>query len=295
MPFNAKTRTNEQSPAAALRRVLVADADAATRTRYRLALPLAGCEVIEAGDGREALTKALTELPTLIITELRLPLIDGVALCKILRRDAVTHAVPILVVTAETRPAQLNRIRNAGATAVLVKPTRRDAIVSEVRKLTTNGAHGHSGRGTDAQLNAVVEPNTSGVADSEAHRSVLSKSHARFRTTTPPVPPLTLTCPSCDQLLNYDHSHVGGVNARFSEQWDYYSCSRCGAFQYRHRTRKLRHCRWLDRQAGRRQSAAMAECANRADRATDHPARLLGDNHEASRPGRPIRSEHSIA
>jgi CheY-like chemotaxis protein len=221
--------------------VLVADADADTRTLYQLALPRAGCEVTEACDGRDALTKALAEPPTLIITELRLPLIDGFALCEILRRDAATHAVPILVVTGEARPAELNRIRNAGANAVLVKPTLPDAIVSEVRKLMTNGANGNSGRGTSAPTHAIVEPNTSAeVARSEAHSSVLSKSHARFKTTTPPTPPPNLTCPSCDQLLKYEHSHVGGVSARYSEQWDYYSCSTCGTFQYRPRTRKLR-------------------------------------------------------
>jgi two-component system, chemotaxis family, chemotaxis protein CheY len=242
MPSQAK-RINEQTLAAASRRVLVADADADTRTLYRLALPLAGCEVTEASDGREALTKALAEPPTLLITELRLPFIDGFALCDILRRDSATHAVPILVVTAETRPAELNRIRNAGATAVLVKPTQRDAIVSEVRNLMTGGSSGHGRRGTSAQIKTVVQPNTSAnVAHSDAPSSALSKSHARFRTTTPPMPPPTLTCPSCDQLLKYDHSHVGGVSERFSEQWDYYSCSTCGPFQYRQRTRKLRSC-----------------------------------------------------
>jgi len=221
--------------------VLVADPDPDTRTLYQLALPPAGCEVIEAGDGRDALTKALAEPPTLLITELRLPFIDGFALCEILRRDAATHALPILVVTAEARPVELNRIRNAGASAVLLKPAQLDVIVSEVRHLMTNGSNGRSGRGTSAPIHAAVDPNTSAhAADSEAHSSALSKSHARFRTTTPPTPPPQLTCPSCDQLLKYEHSHVGGVSARFSEQWDYYDCSTCGAFQYRQRTRKLR-------------------------------------------------------
>jgi CheY-like chemotaxis protein len=223
--------------------VLVADSDADTRTLYQLALPPAGCEVIEAGDGREALTKALAEPPTLLITELRLPFIDGFALCHILRRDPATHAVPILVVTAEARPVELNRIRNAGASAVLLKPAQLDVIVSEVRHLMTHGSNGHSGRGTSAPIHAVVEPNPSAlVAGSDAHSGVLSKSHARFRTTAPPTPPPELTCPSCDQLLRYDHSQVGGVSERFSEQWDYYSCSTCGPFQYRQRTRKLRSC-----------------------------------------------------
>jgi CheY-like chemotaxis protein len=240
MPFHAK-RMNEQPLATASRRVLVVDPDADTRTRYQLALSLAGCDVIEAGDGREALAKALAEPPRVILTELRLPFIDGFALCKILRRDSATHAVPILIVTAETRPTELNRIWNAGATAVLVKPIERDAIVSEVRYLMTNGFGAHSGRGTPAPIHTVVEPNASThVPGSDAHSGVLSKSHARFKTTAPPTPPAPLTCPSCDQSLKYDHSQVGGVSERFSEQWDYYNCSTCGTFQYRQRTRKLR-------------------------------------------------------
>jgi hypothetical protein len=45
----------------------------------------------------------------------------------------------------------------------------------------------------------------------------------------------------CDLTLRYLRSHIGGVNARNPEQWDYFECARgCGTFQYRERTRKLR-------------------------------------------------------
>jgi len=41
--------------------------------------------------------------------------------------------------------------------------------------------------------------------------------------------------------LKYLHSHIGGVSARHSEQWDYFECpGACGTFQYRERTRRLR-------------------------------------------------------
>jgi DNA-binding response OmpR family regulator len=213
------------------RRVLVADADADTRTLYELALPPAGCEVVQAGDGRDALTQALTETPTLIITELRLPLIDGIALCEILRRDAATRSVPILVVTSETRQTELDRVRKAGADAVLVKPTLPEAIVGEVEHLLARPANGASAPPMPATPSN--EPKKS------RHRTALTKAHARFKTTSPPAPPPALTCPSCDQSLAYDHSYVGGVSVLHAEQWDYYSCSACGSFQYRQRTRKL--------------------------------------------------------
>src|SRR5690242_16355290 len=109
-------------------RVLLAEPDADIRALCESALAPAGCEVIKASDGREALTKALVDPPTLIISALRLPFIDAWGLCDILRRDAATQAVPILIITGETGPA-LPNIRHCGADAVLVTPTTPEAIL----------------------------------------------------------------------------------------------------------------------------------------------------------------------
>lgn len=234
-------RAADAVPASAPLRVLVADPDADTRALYQTALPLAGCEVIEASDGRDALTKALVQPPTLIISELRLPLVDGYALCEILRRDAATRSVPILIVTADARATERERIQKAGADAVLVKPTPPDAILSTMRNLLTRSGNGHS---TSAP-NKPTLSNTSADAleHSDGHRTPLSKSFQRTTTTTPPKAPPALTCSSCDRTLHYEHSHVGGVSDRHAEQWDYFTCPTCGTFQYRHRTRKLRRVR----------------------------------------------------
>lgn len=232
-------RATNAVPAPRPFRVLVVEPDADTRALYHTALPLAGCEVMEAADGREALTKALVEPPALILTEMRLPLVDAYALCQILRRDEATRSVPILIVTAEAHPTEWNRIRAAGADAVLVKPTPPDAILREMRRLMTRSGDVAD---TSAETNAAAQSSKTAnvLTRSEERRPVLAKSHARFRTTTPPTPPPALTCPSCDSPLTYEHSHVGGVSVRHPEQWDYYVCSTCGTFQYRQRTRKLR-------------------------------------------------------
>jgi PleD family two-component response regulator len=50
--------------------ILVVDADAATRALYRQSFVLAGCDVVEASDGREALTRALVRPPALLVTEI---------------------------------------------------------------------------------------------------------------------------------------------------------------------------------------------------------------------------------
>jgi hypothetical protein len=121
---------------------------------------------------------------------------------------------------------------------VLVKPAPPDAVVREVRRLITHAANAHA---TSAPADDAAQSRTSGTVRSDEHRTVLVRAHARFKTTTPSLPPPALTCPSCDQPMNYEHSHVGGVSDRHPEQWDYYRCPMCGTFQYRQRTRKVRH------------------------------------------------------
>ena len=185
--------------------LLVADAHDDTRSLYRESLWLAGCEVVDAAGGRDALVKALVRPPTAVIIETRLPLFDGQALCEVLRRDSTTRRVLILIVTTETRPAELERARAGGADAVLVKPVSPDALLDEIQRLLTRSHRLHS--------------------ESATHRA-----H-----------PPELLCPSCNRWLTYGHSHTGGINDRHPEQWDYYVCSAsCGIFQYRQRTRKLR-------------------------------------------------------
>ena len=71
-------------------RVLIADADTDTRALYREVMR--GCHVVEAEDGRDALVKALSYPPALVITETRLPIVDGFALCDVLRRDSQTRS-----------------------------------------------------------------------------------------------------------------------------------------------------------------------------------------------------------
>jgi CheY-like chemotaxis protein len=221
--------------------ILIADPDEHNRALYHEALRAAGYAVTEASDGRTALTEALTRPPALLLMELRLPLVDGYGLCEVLRRDPETRSIPILVVTAEARQRELARIRDAGANAVLVKPAVPDLVLREVERWLSHApdAQQSSAEATAATPATPQESSTpTGVA---SHRRVaFVKAHPRFVTTQPSVKPPTLMCPSCDRLLAYHESYVGGASQRHPEQWDYYRCSECGTFQYRQRTRKLR-------------------------------------------------------
>jgi CheY-like chemotaxis protein len=223
--------------------MLLADPHPDTRALYGESFRAAGWQVTETDDGREALALALTRRPALLVTETRLPFIDGYALCDIVRRDSLTREISIVVLTGDAHPSQLERAHAAGADSVLVKPCLPDRLLGEVDRLRARS------RGLRATANSARERLHEQLAKSAmlldrsaAHRTrTLAQTHTRFITTTPPLDPPDLRCPTCDRRLVYERSHVGGVTARFSEQWDYYACGGgCGAFQYRHRTRALR-------------------------------------------------------
>jgi CheY-like chemotaxis protein len=222
---------------------LVADRDSDARRMYAEYLHLQDWRVDEAADGREALAKALAIHPDIIVTETRLFGMNGYDLCAVLRRDVETRSIPIVVVTGDAMDKDVARARRAGADALLIKPCLPDTLFVEIRRLLTasrelrrraNLAQAH-GREQIARSEQLLQ------RASETRPRMLSHVHERRETTTPPIDPPRLICPGCDRALVYRSSHLGGVSEKHPEQWDYYVCpSKCGTFQFRQRTRKLR-------------------------------------------------------
>jgi two-component system chemotaxis response regulator CheY len=225
-------------------KILVVDADVDSHLLYTDALGFDEREITYALDGRDALVKALAYPFALVITESRLPYIDGYALCEILRRDSATRTTPIIVVTTDSRPASVQRARQAGADAVLVKPFRSDVLCADAQRLMLDSDERQAPTGrARLKLAAQRDRSTSLVAlgSGELKPRRNSRAHKRYTTTRPPMAPAAVRCPSCDRSLDYESSQIGGVSAVEPEQWDYYSCpAGCGRFQYRPRTRKLR-------------------------------------------------------
>jgi len=219
--------------------VLLVDRDFDTRSLYRHSLMAAGWRVDESDDGRDALVKVLERLPALIVTEIRLPYIDGYQLCHLLRQDPETRDVHIVVLTGDAVPKQLSRARRAGADSVLVKPCLPDRLDSELRRLLAESLDLRA-RSEAVGERANAQRSRSSEFVDRGHRTLV-RAHARFETTTPALAPPELPCPICDRPLKFERSHIGGVSSRHPEQWDYLTCAgTCGTFQYRHRTRKLR-------------------------------------------------------
>ena len=221
--------------------VLLAVHDDDSRLMYVESLQLANWVIEQASDGRQALALALSRRPDLVVVDSRLPGISGYELCHLLRHDLATRATPIVMVTSDAVAPDLERARSSGASSVLVKPCLPETLIDEAGKLLDLSRElserPAAGRRKTADAGAAEPP----VQKPRAGSRRMSRTHQRGKTVLPPVPPPDLRCPACNRALRYQSSNVGGVSARNSEQWDYFTCiGGCGIYQYRHRTRKLR-------------------------------------------------------
>jgi len=223
---------------------LLVDRDPDSRQMYAEYLRQAAYEVEHAEDGREALAKAISQRPHVIITETQLPGIDGYRLCELLKADASTQATPIIIVTGDAHLPDRLRAGSSGADAVLTKPCPPERLIEEIQRcLEASIALRQQAAAlrSDADERPARAAQPSEKSQKTGARTPLSKTFNRHTTATPPLPPPSLVCPSCDTPLVYHDSHIGGVSEHHREQWDHFECpAKCGRFQYRQRTRKLR-------------------------------------------------------
>ncbi len=116
-------------------KILVVDDEPDALELIEFNLKGAGLEVITAADGEEALRKARSVIPDLILLDLMLPEVDGTEVCKILRRDSATSAIPIIMVTAKA--SEFDRVLGLelGADDYVTKPFSPRELVLRVRNL----------------------------------------------------------------------------------------------------------------------------------------------------------------
>ena len=116
-------------------RVLVVEDDEHIRDLIVLHLGLEGLESEAIGDGQEALARAGTEGFDLIILDLMLPGVDGVSICRAIRRDGPNQDVPVLMLTARREESDKVLGLESGADDYLAKPFGIRELVARVRAL----------------------------------------------------------------------------------------------------------------------------------------------------------------
>jgi CheY-like chemotaxis protein len=121
-------------------RVLVVDDDPAIRTLCSVNLQAEGLHVLEATDGRRALARARREKPDLVLTDVKMPGLDGFQLAEALRRDKHTSQIPFIFLSGETTAASEARAYELGALAYVTKPFDPLALASLVAGVLAHAA-----------------------------------------------------------------------------------------------------------------------------------------------------------
>jgi class 3 adenylate cyclase/CheY-like chemotaxis protein len=101
----------------------------------RVRLEAQGYEVVTAADGEEALTQARELEPDLILLDIMMPKLDGIAVLKQLKQDASQRFVPVILVTAKADTKDIVNGLEAGGDDYLTKPFEQSALVARVRSL----------------------------------------------------------------------------------------------------------------------------------------------------------------
>lgn len=93
------------------------------------------CRIIEAVDGVDALKKLTTERVDLVITDINMPMMDGLKLISLIRGNARTRSVPIIIVTTEGAEEDRKRGLALGANAYIAKPIQPSELLKTVASL----------------------------------------------------------------------------------------------------------------------------------------------------------------
>ncbi len=115
--------------------ILVVDDSASIRQLVSMSLKDAGFEVIEACDGKDALSKLAGQKVHLIVTDVNMPNMDGITLAKEVKAHPQYKFTPIMMLTTEAQESKMKEGKEAGAKAWLTKPFQPDQLLTAVSRL----------------------------------------------------------------------------------------------------------------------------------------------------------------
>lgn len=116
------------------------DDSALARTMLARSLAQAGWEVLQAANGAEGAMLALREAPTLVVTDLEMPVMDGSQLLHLLKGDPATEHIPVIVLTSHDEAMARFWGLHAGADAYLIKDELSATLLNTVQRLEAAGS-----------------------------------------------------------------------------------------------------------------------------------------------------------
>ncbi|MDR3475516.1 MAG: response regulator [Devosia sp.] len=116
--------------------ILTVDDSASIRQMVAMTLKSAGHAVIEAGDGAEGYDRAIAQTLDAVITDLNMPVMNGIEFIRKYRQHPASRGVPIILLTTESDDELKRQAREAGATGWMVKPFKQDQLLAVIKKVT---------------------------------------------------------------------------------------------------------------------------------------------------------------
>ena len=117
-------------------KILVVDDSASMRQMVVFTLKSAGYEVVDTVDGQQALDIAKNTSFDLVLSDVNMPVMDGIELVRELRQIEAYKYTPILMLTTETSGDKKMAGKRAGATGWVVKPFNPDKLLATIKKVT---------------------------------------------------------------------------------------------------------------------------------------------------------------
>ena len=121
-------------------RILIVEDNEANMKLACLLLQNAGHETLSAVDAETGLTLARSERPDLILMDIQLPGMDGLAATALLKKDPATSAIPVVALTAMAMKEDREKTRAAGCDAYIAKPLRYKELLATIDELLARTA-----------------------------------------------------------------------------------------------------------------------------------------------------------
>jgi two-component system cell cycle response regulator DivK len=115
--------------------ILIVDDNLDAREMYGMYLQHEGFRWAEAVNGHDAITQTQLEKPSLILMDATMPRMDGWEAVRILKQDALTKDIPLIMLTAHAFQEHRDRAVEVGADGFLAKPVLPDQLAAEIRRV----------------------------------------------------------------------------------------------------------------------------------------------------------------
>ncbi len=118
-----------------MRKLLIADDEEAVRSLVRMTLEVDSFEILEAGDGPEALAMARRHRPDLVLLDVAMPGLSGFEVCRALKGDPATASMTVIMLTAKAQDSERQQGLDAGADDYFTKPFSPLVLLTRVDEL----------------------------------------------------------------------------------------------------------------------------------------------------------------